>query len=502
MDRGELMKINIERGILLLAILFLIYACAGVSPQQIGKSWERPEACREFLDRLDTRVMEAGVRDAASYPVPGFPYLRANRFLSALKGLARDEVGKKQRVRWMQTLDLEGRKKEIYNLPEAGVQGLGEGEKPDREKLYSRVESCSAQLLEHDEKRQDFYSTLDPLVKIPDEYSTFRQVVGLYPIASIPVAVASENSQKKFQNQYDIKPGNLRIDGSLQSFVPKEGIYPDGKELALLMEESRRNPLQVPLPDPQQENRLVRAFAPIFIQDVAAPYDRPGEVVWKGKGVEIDAKKPAVYYYLSYAFLKGEPILQINYAVWYSARAGENAPWFERGHLDGLTLRVSLDSQGNPFMVEAINNCGCYHLFAPEKAKVGRVISWPYEPAPFVPQWLPVSTPEERLGIRLNSGWHQVQRLLAVKEPPNPIPYELVPYDILESLPRENGQRESIFDARGIAKGSERQERFILFSMGIPKVGSMRQRGHHAIEFLSRVHFDEPGLFDHYFDFK
>jgi hypothetical protein len=30
----------------------------------------------------------------------------------------------------------------------------------------------------------------------------------------------------------------------------------------------------------------------------------------------------------------------------------------------------------------------------------------------------------------------------------------------------------------------------------------MRQRGHHAIEFLSRVHFDEPGLFDHYFDFK
>jgi hypothetical protein len=153
-------------------------------------------------------------------------------------------------------------------------------------------------------------------------------------------------------------------------------------------------------------------------------------------------------------------------------------------------------------MVDAINNCGCYHLFVPEKAKVGRVVSWPYEPAPFVPQWLPVSTPDERLGIRLNSGWHQVQRLFAVKDPPNPIPYELVPYDVLESLPRENGQRENIFDARGIAKGSERPERFILFSMGIPKVGSMRQRGHHAIEFISRVHFDEPGLLDHYFDFK
>ncbi len=496
------MKTKRGKGILLLVILFFLSACAGVSPRQIGKSWERPEACQEFLDRLDTRVVEAGVRDAASYPIPGFPYLRANRFLSALKDPAQDEAGKKQWVRWMQALDLEGRKKEIYNLPEAGVQALGEGEKLDREKLYSRVESCSAQLLEHDEKRQDFYSTLDPLVKIPDEYSTFRQVVGLYPIASIPVAVATENSRKKFQNQFDIEPGNLRIDGSLQSFVPEEGIHLDGKELALIMEVSRRNPLQVPLPDPQQKKQLVRAFAPIFIQDVAASYDLPGTVVWKGERVEIDVKKPAVYYYLSNTFLKGEPILQINYVIWYSARAGENSPRFERGHLDGLTLRVSLDSQGNPFMVDAMNNCGCYHLFVPEKARVGRVVSWPYEPPPFVPQWLPVSTPEERLGIRLNSGWHQVQRLLVVKDAPNPIPYELVPYDVLESLPRGNGQRESIFDARGIAKGSERPERFILFSMGIPEVGSMRQRGHHAIEFLSRVHFDEPGLFDHYFDFK
>ena len=496
------MKVNIGRGILLLTLLLFLSSCAGVSPQQIGKSWERPQACQEFLDRLDAKVMEAGVQDAASYPIPGFPYLRANRFLSALKDLARDEAGKKQWVRWMQALDLGGRKKEIYNLPEAGAQALGEGEKPDREKLYSRVEFCSAQLLEHDGKRQDFYPTLEPLVKIPDEYSTFRQVIGLYPIASIPVAVASENSQKKFQNQFDIEPGNLRIDGSLQSFVPREGIRLDRKELALLMEESRKNPLQVPLPDPQQEEQLVRAFAPIFIQDVAASYDLPGEVVWRGERVEIDVKKPAVYYYLSYAFLKGEPILQINYVIWYSARAGENPPWFEKGHLDGLTLRVSLDSQANPFMVDAINNCGCYHLFVPEKAGVKRVVSWPYEPAPFVPQWLPVFSPEERLAVRLNSGWHQVQRLLALRESANPTSYELIPYDVLESLSREDGRRESIFDARGIAKGSERPERFILFSMGIPEVGSMRQRGHHAIEFLIRVHFDGPGLFDHYFDFK
>lgn len=69
-------------------------------------------------------------------------------------------------------------------------------------------------------------------------------------------------------------------------------------------------------------------------------------------------------------------------------------------------------------------------------------------------------------------------------------------------LPHEDGRAESIFDARGVAKGSERVERFILFSMGIPSVGSMRQRGHHAIELIGRVHFDDPDLFDQSFIFK
>jgi hypothetical protein len=95
-----------------------------------------------------------------------------------------------------------------------------------------------------------------------------------------------------------------------------------------------------------------------------------------------------------------------------------------------------------------------------------------------------------------------VQRLNSVKEAPDPVPYELVPYEVLETLPHEDGRTESIFDEHGIARGSERVERFILFSMGIPSVGSMRQRGHHAIELIGRAHFDDPYLFDQNFVFK
>ena len=77
-----------------------------------------------------------------------------------------------------------------------------------------------------------------------------------------------------------------------------------------MIEESRENPLRVPLPDGIRKRELVEAFAPIFIQDVDAQYDRLGEVRWKNHRIEVNPEKPTVYYYFSHALLKGEPILQ------------------------------------------------------------------------------------------------------------------------------------------------------------------------------------------------
>jgi hypothetical protein len=269
-----------------------------------------------------------------------------------------------------------------------------------------------------------------------------------------------------------------------------------------MIDESRKNPRGIPVLDPEKKERLVLAFAPVFIQDVFAPYDRIGRVAWKGNRPEVVSEEPAVYYYLSHALLKGEPLLQINYVLWYSKRAGERSPKIERGHIDGVTVRISLNGQGKPFMVDVINNCGCYHLFAPDKERIDGVVSRAFQLDPFVPQSLPVISPGQSLGVRINSGWHQVQRIIAVKDAPSSTPYQLLPYDILEALPHEDDRTESIFDGKGIVKDTRRIERFILFSMGIPSVGSMRQRGHHAIELIGRVHFDDPFLFEKSFVWK
>jgi len=66
-----------------------------------------------------------------------------------------------------------------------------------------------------------------------------------------------------------------------------------------MMEEVRKKPLAVPLPDTRQKDFLVRAFAPGFIQDVVAPYDRLGRVVWKGERVEVDPERSRRYIIIS-----------------------------------------------------------------------------------------------------------------------------------------------------------------------------------------------------------
>jgi hypothetical protein len=485
-------------------LFILLIGCRPFLAKPTPLSLEKPEECREFLHRLDEAVENAGVKDASNAPVRGFPYLRANRFFASLKKNLTDDRQKEEWSRWMQRLDLLSRKKELSNLPDKAILSLKfeEGRKADREWLHAQVESCSSMLMSHDQGRSDFYSTLLPLIDVPGEYSCFRRTVGLYPLVAIPVAVLTERSLNKVRKTFDTDLKDLPVDGQLRSFMPESQVSLSEKEVQEIIDNSGKNVMGVPLPNRDQEEKLVWSFAPVFIQDMAAPYDHLGQVVWKNDRVDIDSEKPTVYYYTSYAYLKREPILQINYVIWYSERAGKSAPSIERGHLDGLTARVSLDREGKIFMVDAVSDCGCYHFFSPDKERVERVRSRPLSFDPFVPEWLPAISAGERLGIRINSGWHQVQRLMSVKEVSDPVPYALVRYDVLEVLPHESGGTESIFNSKGIAKGSERTERIILFSMGIPSVGSMRQRGHHAIELIGKDYFDNPYLFDENFAFK
>jgi hypothetical protein len=501
--KKELAILRVREFLIFSLVLLFAFGCASLPAQRGIQSWERPAECVDLLNRVDQAVQEAGVRDAAAAPVPGFPYLRADRFLAGLGKSLKGEAEKRQWVRWMQELDLQARRKEVENLPpEAFVSLSGKEEaRGEREGLSSRVASCSSRLLEQDMARGDYYSALDHWPAVPDEYSSLMRFVGLYPLTAIPVAIATGHVQRKAEKWFSGDPERLPLAGRLRALFPAQGIFLEDWELETRIADSRKNPLGIFPPAGKGLEELARHFAPVFLQDAAGPYDDPGRLFWKGDQPEVDSGRPTIYYYFSQAYLRDEPALQVNYVIWYPARAGERAPWIERGHLDGLTVRVSLDGKGKPFMIDVMNNCGCYHFFVPDESRVRAKIPQPSGLEPFVPQWLPKLLSRERFGVRVNSGWHQVERVLPVGETAGSNAYDLAPYEELESLPRGEGRKESLFDSQGIAKGTERIEPFIFFPMGIPRVGSMRQRGHHAVEFIGRLHFDDPDIFNRSFVF-
>ncbi|UCD80648.1 MAG: hypothetical protein JSW26_04225 [Desulfobacterales bacterium] len=498
------MRINLSLKYILTLLVLMCQGCATYATYQRSAAFERPPEYIRFINLLDQAVKETGVRNAADFPVGGFPYLRTNRFLTALKDHLDSDERKEQWVRRLQQLDLDARRKEIQNLPADDLTDLAHqlGEPADRKILFDRLAFYSEQLLTGDQRRPDFSTILQAAVTSPSEYSTAMRVVGIYPLTCIPVAAVTRNVQDKFTKRLRVPVDQLETLGELTAYGPLRSEPYSERSVRLILDRSRQNPLEIPQLSDADQKLLLAMFAPVVYQDIAAAYDKIGEVVWHDNKVGINPDRPTVYYYSSHALLKGKPILQLNYVFWYSARNGPLAPWIERGPLDGLTVRVSLDNDGRPFMVDIMNNCGCYHFFLPSRQKIAKLIPLPDELDAFVPRRLPASYPQERLRLRMMSGWHQVAHIDSTATAAALVPYELAPYERLEMLPRQDRTYESIFNSNGIGKNSGRIEPLIFFPMGIPDIGSMRQRGHHAVKFIGREHFDDPDLFDKNFEFK
>ena len=80
--------------------------------------------CGEWIASVDKAVADAGVVDAGAYRVPGFPYLRMDRFVASFAPQAsRDDALFEAWARSARALDREGRSIELRNLP-----GRGPGE--------------------------------------------------------------------------------------------------------------------------------------------------------------------------------------------------------------------------------------------------------------------------------------------------------------------------------------------------------------------------------------
>ncbi|MEA3548436.1 MAG: hypothetical protein U9R66_12320 [Thermodesulfobacteriota bacterium] len=450
---------------------------------------------------MEEEISRNGVRNSSAPLVSGFPYLRTNRFLTALSSRAESESEQKQFIEQMRRLDLGARFQEVSCLPDEALAKLcnDAGGAMELGRLKAYISKVSARMMAADMQHKDFFAQVVKAQQVEDEYSLLLRTVGLYPLTSLPVLYLTSKSRQETVEQLAIPSGLLETQGNHVLYAYSDRNMLSERNLAMILGRSLANPLRLPLVSVADRKRLIENYAPVISQDVAGTDDQFGRVGWDGDSITVDSERPAVYYYLSQTMLRGYPALQVNYVIWFANRSGPDVSWLEQGRLDGLTFRYTLDWQGQPVFLDIVQNCGCYHFFVPDRKKVKGVKEKSFALDGFVPVDLPERGENENFLFQIRSGNHQMAGITTSSGVNADQTYELLPYEQLEMLPYRERMFRSLFDGQGIAHDSSRPESWLLFPMGLHDTGSMRQRGHHAIRLVGREHFDDPHLFDNNF---
>jgi hypothetical protein len=445
--------------------------------------------CVEWFQDLDARVAAAGARDAQAAPVPGFPYLRASRFLASFRDAARgDEAIARGLVDRMQSLDLEARRVEIANL----------GAEPG---VLDKARACGERLKSADLADPASRAALLERAVVPDDYSTAMRVLGLYDLTRFPFTSGVRRYQAEVRAAH-LAPLETPPRGELLTLSPEAAAPLRRGEVAALLRRSAGNALRVPDPPAQALQRLFATYAPIFEVEVTGDFDRPGALAWvAGRDTPaVDAGRPVVYRLAAWTRDGDRSLLQLVYVLWFAQRPPESEGDLLAGTLDGVVWRVTMAPDGEPLVYDTIHPCGCFHLFYPTPLAVPRPAPGDEPEWMLAPQALPRIAEGERVRLRIATRTHYVQRVTPVAGPLAGNRYELVPYDALRSLPLPRGGRRSAFAPDGIVHGTERPERFFFWPMGICSAGAMRQWGREPTAFVGRRHFDDADLMQRRFE--
>lgn len=452
-------------------------------------------ACEAFLQVFRAEVGAAGVGDAQTARIPGFPHLRSSRFLASF----RDDLSAGRRQPWLlalRALGQAGEQVELANLPDepATWQALGV---PDRGAAAARLDECGDRLLARDRGQPGALDRLRERAAVPDAYADYQRILGLYPLTALAARQGVGNLYAGIRSTFQLPEQALPVTGTLVDYRPPAGA---GVGLPADYASLPRDALGRPQLSSGRLEALLRRHAPVWRVDVAAAADMIGQPYWAtANRLEIERQQPVVFTKVSYTRWQEHTLLQLNYIVWFSARP-LTGPWdMLGGHLDGVTWRVTLAPDGTPLVYDAMHNCGCYHMaFPTQRLEVDQPDSLWQEPL-MVPAAAPVLGSDQRIRIRLEHGTHYLQAVTAVDNAQAGEAYVYRDYSTLRSLPYVTGERRSMFNPEGLVPGTERLEQWLLWPMGVPEPGAMRQWGTHATAFVGKRHFDDPDLIERYF---
>lgn len=435
--------------------------------------------CDDMWQEYQQRISEATAFDAQHWPLPEYPFLRVDR---ASSYLARTELSPEQKAEWLRQAYEKG---ELARSIENGRLALP----MDLDKLDACLRETVPTLV-HDDAFWD-YLRQHPR---PDAYNDVARALGLYPLVqpviSWRVDLLNEETEQAFQNYEKKSPWQRYAADSRSDWDHVQQV---------LDQHSHQDILGLPAFSDDELHTLFSYYAPVIELESGHPDDRIGRP-HRRNGSWTTLERPEVFTQLSHTRWRGEWLPQLVYTWWYPSRPKNHALDIYGGELDGLIFRVTLDWQGRVLFYDSIHPCGCYHNWHPAQPSIDFKGEKAWDEPLLV---LPVNPPAQpyRAVVRLSSRTHYVAGLdfetLQTKSPDRT--YNLLPQ---VELRREPMGESYLFAPDGLVKGSERLERFLLWNLGIPSAGAMRQWGHHATAFVGRRHFDDPNLFERYFEWR
>jgi hypothetical protein len=435
---------------------------------------------------MDALVADQGVTPSSPRRIAGFPYLRTDRFLASFRD---DAPGEAEFDAWwwhLAAADREARRIERDSLPASSAPASPAA-------AFAELERCYPVLALYDRGQPGRRALIRANARVPDDYVTAAQVIGLYPLTGVAVRAGIVRYQARQHERFAVPREQLPVQGELHRFRPPERRIQPPRLAAQAID-----PLGIPVLTDAQGDTLLAHHAPVWEIDVAGDHDLPGKPVRHADGSPgVDSSEPLVYRYISHTRRHDRTLLQLNYLIWFDRRPRVGPLDILGGALDGVLWRVTLDTDGKALLYDSIHPCGCYHLLFPTERLRQDPASRQLPEPPLIPQPAPSPGAGERLVLRLTSGSHYLERVYADR--PSGRVYGMRDYGELYATPDADGNPVSLFRADGIIAGTERAERHLLWPTGVPEPGAMRERGRQAIAFLGRRHFDDADLLDSLF---
>ena len=481
-----------------------IAGCAAVRTpleERLQSSSQPVRECAEWFRALDEAVDAAAVRDAEYHRLPGFPYLRVDRFLASLRPRAQaSDAAFQALVDRMRGLDLESRRFEIENLPQERYSRLAMTDAFAGAAPLQRTQDCGALLERADLARPMERTKLLEEASVPDDYSDASRAIGLYPLVRLVFARGVRNWQEETLASFRAAPA-APAGATLVRYAPPLRDPASRAQVAALLDQARFDPLGIPVLSARDLERVAQTYAPSFEVAVATDDDRFGALYWTRQG-DVPAVDPAdavVYVRPAYTRYGDAVLLQLVYTIWFPERPAASGADLLAGKLDGIVWRVTLAPDGEPVLYDSIHPCGCYHMFFPTPRAAAKAAPDPSEEWAFAPQKLQRIREGERPLLYIASGTHYIEHVSVVAGADSVARYRVRPYGELRSL-QFGSRRRSIFGPDGIVAGTERAERLLFWPMGIASAGAMRQWGRQATAFVGRRHFDDADLVERRFE--